>query len=104
MLTPATTASRTSDPPAIISNAFATHVWPLSFFDRLPFDAATTSGLTLFGVSIVGDWPNSGFDAVAAATPAAVVVRTKSRRLILCVGVLCVGVLGIRGSSFVECV
>src|SRR4051812_1386122 len=87
MFTPAMRASRTSEPPVIISNALTTQVWPLSFLDRFPFDAATTTGLTLFGVIIVGAWPgpdagcaNSGLAAAAAATPAAVVVRTNSRR------------------------
>src|SRR5262245_32733854 len=82
MATPATRASSTSDPLIIISKAFATHVWPFSFFDRLPFDAAMTTGLMLLGVIIVGAWPKSGF-VVAATTPAAVVVCTNSRRLIL---------------------
>src|SRR5215471_1960719 len=41
-----------------------------------------TTGLTLFGVIIVGDWPKSGF-ADAATTPAAVVVWTNWRRLTL---------------------
>src|SRR5262245_7524487 len=80
MLTPAMSASRTSEPCVIISNAFATHVCPLSFFDRLPFEAAITSGLTP-PVFRAGDWPNSGL--AAAITPAALVVWTNSRRLIL---------------------
>ena len=49
MLTPAIKASSTSEPPVIISNALATQVCPFSFFDLLPFDAAMTTGLTLFG-------------------------------------------------------
>src|SRR5262245_11147279 len=80
MLTPAIRASRTSEPCVIISNALATHVCPLSFFERLPFDAAMTSGLTP-PVFTAGACPNSGFVA-AATTPAAVVVCTNSRRLI----------------------
>jgi len=56
--------------------AFATHVTPLSSFERLPFDEATTHGLTLFGVIIVGACPNN-VSGIAAAAPAAAVVRTK---------------------------
>src|SRR6266851_3015939 len=78
--TPATSASSTSAPCVIILNAFATQVTPWAYYDRLPLDDATTHGLTLFGVIIVGACANSGLDAAAAAAAAAVVVRTNSRR------------------------
>src|SRR5438477_13089505 len=52
--TPATSASSTSAPAVIILTAFATHVTPSASFDRLPFDEATTHGLTLVRVIIVG--------------------------------------------------
>src|SRR5579862_2236982 len=71
--TPDTRASRTSLPPVIILNARATHVTPFSSFDELPLAAATTHGLTLFGVIMVGAWPKSVPD-VAATAPAAAVV------------------------------
>src|SRR6188474_603811 len=80
METPATSASSTSAPPVIILNALATQVTPSASLDRLPFPDATTHGLTLFGVIIVGACPKRGFAAAAAATPAAAVDRTKSRR------------------------
>src|SRR5438128_10021680 len=80
MFTPAIRASSTSEPPVIIENAFSTPVCVPPFLNLLPFDDAITTGLTLFGVITVGAWPNSGLDADAAATPAAVVVFTKSRR------------------------
>src|SRR5262245_12536146 len=65
--TPATRASSTSAPSVIILKALATQVTPCSSFDRLPFPEATTHGLTLFGVIIVGAWPKRGVDAAAAA-------------------------------------
>src|SRR4029077_9067379 len=69
--TPATSASRTSAPSVIILNALATQVMPASSFDRLPLLDATTHGLTLFGVIIVGACPKRGVDmAVAAAVDA----------------------------------
>src|SRR6266545_8431846 len=86
MLTPETSASSTSAPSVIILKARSTQVTPFSSFERLPFAEATTQGLTPF-VIIVGPWlelvegcPKRGLVAAAAATPAAVVVRTKSRR------------------------
>src|SRR5436190_20050798 len=81
METPETSASRTSLPPVIILNARATQVTPFSSFDELPLADATTHGLTLRGVIIVGDWAKDVRDAAAAATPAAVVDCTNSRRL-----------------------
>src|SRR5450759_3314138 len=87
MLTPATRASSTSEPPVIMEKAFWTQVMPWASLDPLPLLDATTHGLTLLGVNIVGPcpelakgWPNSVRGMAAAATPAAVVVRTKSRR------------------------
>src|SRR6185295_4376918 len=84
--TPATSASSTSAPAVIILNAFATQVTPSASFDRLPLDEATTHGLTLFGVIMVGACPKSVFGMAAAATPAAVVVWTNSRRLSFFIG------------------
>src|SRR2546423_9415914 len=87
MLTPETRASRTSAPSVIILKARSTQVTPCSSLERLPLDEATTHGLTPFIIT-VGPCPDpvegcakSGLDAAAAATPAAAVVRTKSRRL-----------------------
>src|SRR5436190_20964298 len=87
MLTPETRASRTSAPSVIILNARATQVTPFSSFDRFPLADATTHGLTVLDVMIVGPCaaaadaaPSVDCDAAAAATPAAVVVRTNSRR------------------------
>src|SRR6476619_7716686 len=82
MDTPATSASSTSAPEVIILKALATQVTPSASLDRLPFPEATTQGLTLFGVIMVGPCPElvegacpkRGFVAAAAATPAAVVV------------------------------
>src|SRR6185503_2830728 len=85
MLTPATSASSTSTPSVIILKARSTQVTPCSSFERLPFDEATTHGLTLL-VLTAGAWPNNGFVAAAAATPAAVAVRTKSRRFTFFMG------------------
>src|SRR5438093_9522880 len=82
MLTPETSASRTSAPSVIILKARSTQVTPFSSFERLPFEEATTHGLTP-PVLIAGACPNNGLLAAAAATPAAVVVRTNSRRLSL---------------------
>jgi hypothetical protein len=81
MVTPATRASSTSAPLVIIPNAFATQVMPSASFEVLPLPDATTTGLTLFGVITVGACPKSVFGTAAAATPAAVVVWTNSRRL-----------------------
>ena len=46
------------------------------FLNLLPLLTETTTGLTLFGVIIVGAWPNS-VEGIAAA---AAVVWTNSRR------------------------
>src|SRR5436190_11884637 len=86
MVTPETRASSTSPPSLIILNARATQVTPFSSFERLPLADATTHGFTPFGVIIVGlcaaaaDAAPSADCDVAAATLAAVVVRTNSRR------------------------
>ena len=50
MLTPATSASSTSAPSVIILKARSTQVTPCSSFERLPFEDATTHGLTPLGV------------------------------------------------------
>src|SRR4051794_41880296 len=80
MLTPATRASRTSAPPVIIAKAVSTHVFAPPFLNLLPLFDATTTGLTLFGVIIVGAWPNSAVGIAAAAAPAAAGGWTNSRR------------------------
>src|SRR6185295_406446 len=76
MLTPATRASRTSAPPVIIAKAVSTQVLLPPFLNLLPLLDETTTGLTLFGVIIVGDCPKS-VEGIAAA---AAVVWTNSRR------------------------
>src|SRR5436189_5712260 len=87
MLTPAIRASRTSAPPVIIWNAFATQVWLPPFVNLLPLADEMTTGLTLFGVMTVGACPKRDF-GVAATTPATAVLRTKSRRLSLLIKLL----------------
>src|SRR5206468_5790270 len=69
----------TSAPSLIILKARSTQVTPCSSFERLPFEDAATHGLVP-PVFTAGACPKSGLVAAAAATPAAVVVRTKSRR------------------------
>ena len=54
MLTPAIRASSTSAPPVIIANAVSTQVFAPPFLNLLPLLDETTTGLTLFGVIIVG--------------------------------------------------
>src|SRR3954470_22634820 len=76
MLTPATRASRTSAPPVIIAKAVSTHVFVPPFLNLLPLFDATTTGLTLFGVIIVGAWPK----AVAGRAATAAVAWTNWRR------------------------
>ena len=82
MLTPAMSASSTSEPLVIMPNAFSTQVTGPPFLNRCPLPEATTIGLTDFGVIIVGAWANAE-RAAADASPAAVPVLTNSRRLIL---------------------
>src|SRR5436190_16867325 len=89
MLTPAISASSTSEPPVIIWNALATQVWFPPLVNLLPLAEEMTTGLTLFGVITVGPCPelvegrpNTDF-GVTATTPATAVVRTKSRRFSL---------------------
>src|SRR4051794_29358884 len=67
MLTPATSASSTSDPAAIIENAFSTQVAVPPFLNRLPLAAATTIGLAERGVMTVGACSKAGATARAAA-------------------------------------
>src|SRR5262245_53889616 len=92
MLTPATSASSTSAPSVIILKARSTQVTPCSSFERLPLEDATTHGL-LPPVFTAGACPKSGLVAEAAATPAAAVVRTKSRRFSFLILILAVGEL-----------
>src|SRR6185503_1958134 len=73
-------ASSTSAPPVIIENAFSMAVCAPPFLNWFPLLDAMTTGLTLLGVMTVGACPKSVFGMAAAATPAAVVARTKSRR------------------------
>ena len=74
MLTPAIRASSTSAPPVIIANAVSTQVLLPPFLNLLPLFEETTTGLTLFGVIIVGAWPKRVLGIAAAAAPAAAVV------------------------------
>src|SRR5262245_49456998 len=87
MLTPATSASSTSAPSVIILKARSTQVTPCSSFERLPLEDATTHGLVP-SVFAAGAWPKRGLVAEAAATPAAAVVRTKSRRFSFLIRIL----------------
>src|SRR5215831_16040698 len=80
MLTPAMRASSTSAPAVIMPNAVSTQVLLPPFLKRLPLEEETTTGLTPFDVIIVGACANRAFGMEAPATPAAVAVRTKSRR------------------------
>src|SRR6185503_3344938 len=75
MLTPAITASSTSEPPVIIWKAFWTAVTLPPFLKRLPFAEAITIGLTVLCFRIVGK--------TGIAMPAAALLRMKSRRFIL---------------------
>src|ERR1044071_6993639 len=81
MLTPAITASSTSEPPVIIVNAFCTPVTVPPFLKRLPLADEITSGLTALCVRIVGK-PQAWFLLAARVSPATALVRMKSRRLI----------------------
>src|SRR5262245_39510754 len=92
MLTPVTSASSTSAPSVIILKARSTQVTPCSSFERLPLEEATTHGLVP-PVFTAGACPKSGLVAEAAATPAAAVVRTKSRRFTFLIRILAVGEL-----------
>src|SRR6186997_517023 len=82
MVTPAISASRTSSPRVIFSNAVSTHVFAPPFLNRLPFDDEITTGLMPPGVIMAGPWSNAARGVAAAARPAAVLVTTNSRRLI----------------------
>src|SRR4029079_5660638 len=86
MLTPAISASSTSDPAVIIWNAFSTQVCGPPFLNVLPLLDEMTTGFTLFGVITGGAWPNSVFGTAAAAAAAAVVVWTNSRRFSFFIG------------------
>src|SRR6185369_9285475 len=79
MLTPAISASRTSDPPIIIVKAFSTHVTVPPFLYLLPFADEMTIGFGPFCVMTAGPRPVEVRGAVSAR-PAAAPVRTKSRR------------------------
>jgi hypothetical protein len=81
MLTPAMHASSTSAPPEVIRRkARWTHVSSPPFLKRLPFDEATTAGLT--PCTMTAGAPALRDLAEAAASPAAAPVRRKSRLLI----------------------
>src|SRR5215470_12389081 len=84
MLTPATSASRTSAPPVIIENAFSTQVCAPPFLNLWPLLDAITSVLTPFVIT-AGAWPNTVFGIAAAAIPATVVF-TNFRRFGLFIG------------------
>src|SRR5262245_31254958 len=80
MLTPAMTASSTSEPPVIIVNAFCTAVTLPSCLTRLPLAEEMTSGLTALCWRIIGKAVTSL--AAASVKPATALLRMKSRRLI----------------------
>ena len=67
--------------------------WP-PFLTLWPLADDTTTGLRFLGVIIVGAWPNAAAGD-AAATAAAVVARTNSRRLISVMADLLVVVPGL---------
>src|SRR6202795_350543 len=74
MLTPAMSASSTSEPPVIIANAVSRQVFVPPFLNLLPLLEEMTTGLTLFGVIIVGACANNVPGTAAAAAAAAPVV------------------------------
>src|SRR5687768_14738869 len=81
MLTPAMSASSTSEPLVIIVNAFCTAVIVPPFLNRLPLADEITRGLTVLCVRITGK-PVACLLVAAMVRPAAAPVRMKSRRLI----------------------
>ena len=81
MFTPSISASRTSAPAIMFIQAFSTQVWVPPFLNQLPLADAMTTGCAAVPGTIAGARPNAARGA-AAARPAAVDVRTKSRRVI----------------------
>ena len=81
MLTPAMSASSTSLPLVIIAKAVSTPVFVPPFLNWWPLSEAITSGLTRLLIT-AGAWAEVEVPAAAAASPAAVLVRTNSRRFI----------------------
>src|SRR4051794_29272855 len=81
MLTPATTASSTSAPDAIIWKAVSPAVFDPPFLKKLPFADEMTTGC---GPPLLtaAAWPKTVVDATAPATPAPTLLRTNSRRSI----------------------
>src|SRR5512141_2724770 len=82
MFTPATTASRTSEPLVIIENAFSTAVCVPPFLYRLPLPDEITTGFTAERLRIVGASARrpAGSDA---PRPAVAPVMTNFLRLII---------------------
>ena len=81
MLTPAISASSTSAPLVIIAKAVSTQVLAPPFLNWWPLSEAITRGLARPFV-IAGACAAVAVRAAAAASPAAVPVRTNSRRFI----------------------
>src|SRR6185436_14945 len=82
MFTPSMRASSTSLPAIIRLYAFSTQVCEPPFLNQLPFADEMTTGCAAPLGTTAGARPSAPRVAVAAATPAAVPVRTKSRRVI----------------------
>ena len=72
MLTPATSASTTSSPRAIRSNASSTQVLAPPFLNCAPLAAETTTGRAGPGTRTLGAAPAARWAAAAAAPAAAV--------------------------------
>jgi hypothetical protein len=80
MLTPAISASSTSVPPVSAANAVSTQVLVPPFLKKLPFAEAMTSGFAVRVFTAGAAWPLAVEGTAAAATPAAPVFLTNSRR------------------------
>src|SRR5262245_12351202 len=83
MLTPATSASSTSSPRVMRSNASCTHVLAPPFLYWLPFADETTTGRASFDPTTAGAPAVWAEAPPAASTDAAAPVFTKSRRVTL---------------------
>src|SRR5262245_22372662 len=85
MFTPSIRASSTSVPDVMDVKAFSTHVCVPPFLNQFPLEDEMTTGATAPAGTTAGASPYAFFPAVrrpAAAMPAAVPLRTKSRRVI----------------------
>src|SRR5947208_319946 len=67
MFTPATTASKTSEPPVISLKALATQVTPCGSLDLFPLAAEMTTGRTFTLRRMEGACPRAGRAEVASA-------------------------------------